>query len=62
MGQFTDHVAGVVKYVTFKANLVKRGGTHIPKGFILPTQKKQFLRWVRCTFFFIINTYKSYAL
>ncbi|XP_072043341.1 probable tubulin polyglutamylase ttll-15 [Amphiura filiformis] len=43
--KFTDYIPGLYEHVGYKANLVSRGGKYIPKGFHLPRQIKEFLKY-----------------
>ncbi|XP_072050224.1 probable tubulin polyglutamylase ttll-15 [Amphiura filiformis] len=43
--KFTDNIPGIYEHVAHKANLVSRGGKYIPKGFYLPGQKREFLKY-----------------
>ncbi|XP_072037308.1 uncharacterized protein [Amphiura filiformis] len=43
--KFTDYIPGLYEHVTYKANLVSRGGKYIPKGFHLPEQINEFLQY-----------------
>ncbi|XP_072032535.1 probable tubulin polyglutamylase ttll-15 isoform X2 [Amphiura filiformis] len=42
---FTDYIHGLMKYVTYKAHLVSLGGKYIPRGFHIPREIKEFLKY-----------------